>query len=173
MINHIGIDVEEVARAVELIPKPFYDGRGWFIRAITPAELKALDFQIAEVNLSGNVEAGTLRGLHWQPGQAKIVRCIRGIVADVILDIRPESMTRGRHAIRYLSSANHHALYVPSGCAHGFQAITDRAEVLYLYSTAWVPAQTFGVHYNDPKFGINWPLPVSRISEKDKNWSYT
>ena len=151
------------------------DQRGWFARAFCPKELEAngIDPTIAQCNISFNHVAGTLRGMHWQNETApepKFVRCIRGKIWDVIIDLRPGSSTYGEHIGVELSEENRRALYVPALCAHGYQALTDGAEVLYQVGAFYTPGAERGLRYDDPAFGIQWPAEVTEISEKDASW---
>jgi dTDP-4-dehydrorhamnose 3,5-epimerase len=111
--------------------------------------------------------------MHWQAApaaEAKLVRCLRGAIHDVALDLRPGSATFGRWVAAELSADNGRMLFLPQGCAHGFQTLSDDTEVLYLISTPHEPALARGVRWNDPRFAIAWPLPVSVISERDANY---
>ena len=114
-----------------------------------------------------------MRGLHYQRephSEAKVVRCLKGVIWDVLIDIRPESPTYLRWQQFELSSENGHQLYVPAGFAHGYQTLCDDVEVNYLISVPYAPQSACGIRYNDPTFGITWPLPVTEISEKDVHW---
>jgi dTDP-4-dehydrorhamnose 3,5-epimerase len=111
--------------------------------------------------------------MHFQKephGEVKVVTCLRGAILDVIVDLRPDSATYLKWAAFELTSENLRRLYIPKGFAHGFQALSENAEVGYLLSAFHEPAAASGVRYNDPRIGIEWPLPVSVISEKDRNW---
>lgn len=159
-----------------LIPlDPHADERGFFARIWSAEEFRAhgLDAGVAECSLSYNRRAGTIRGMHYQGmprEEAKVVRCVRGGIYDVLLDLRPASPTFTRWCARELTSDNRLALYVPPGVAHGFQTLTDDAEVLYLISQAFDPALARGVRWNDPTFGIEWPLDASVISDRDRRY---
>ncbi len=149
-----------------------YDTRGSFARAFCAEEFDAqgLNAVVAQANLSHNQIRGTLRGLHYQVAPAteeKLVRCIRGSVYDVIVDLRPESRTYLSHYCVELSVDNGCGLYVPAMCAHGCQALTDATELLYLMSGAHSPEHERGIRYDDPALGIEWPLPVTMISDRD------
>jgi dTDP-4-dehydrorhamnose 3,5-epimerase len=151
------------------------DPRGSFARAWCQREFQAhgLTDRIAQVNVSANPRKGTLRGLHYQsrPHQeAKVVSCTRGAVLDVVLDLRPDSPTYLRWAAAELTAGNRRQLYIPEGCAHGFQTLADDTELLYLMSEFYAPGHACGVRYNDPAFGIAWPLPVAVISDADRDW---
>ena len=128
---------------------------------------------MCQINISASTHKGTLRGLHYQrpPHQeAKIVSCIRGAIHDVILDLRRAAPTYLHWIAVELTAENHRMLYVPEGCAHGFQTLVDDAEVLYLMSEFHAPGHAAGVRYNDSAFAIDWPLKVTAISEADLSW---
>lgn len=151
------------------------DQRGLFARTFCAQEFEAhgLKPTVAQCNLSFNHKQGTLRGMHYQVApvtETKLVRCTQGAIYDVIIDMRPESPTYMEHIGLELSAENRRALYVPEMFAHGYQALTDRAEVVYQVGEFYTPGHERGLRYNDPTFGIEWPLPVSVISEKDAAW---
>jgi dTDP-4-dehydrorhamnose 3,5-epimerase len=153
-----------VAGALVVEPQPIEDGRGFFARTFSRADFSArgLDARVDQCSASFNARAGTLRGMHYQAaphGEVKLVRCTRGAIFDVAVDLRPESPTYLRWAGVELSADDGRALYVPHGCAHGFQTLVDAAEVLYQISTPYVPAAARGVRWDDPAFGIDWPAP--------------
>jgi dTDP-4-dehydrorhamnose 3,5-epimerase len=125
---------------------------------------------VAQCNISFNRHKGTLRGMHFsvEPGaEAKLVRCTRGAIWDVIVDLRPDSPTYLGHVGIELSAENHRALYVPVGFAHGFQTLTDDAEIFYQMSEFYMAGVQRGYRFDDPAFGIAWPLEVAAISDKD------
>jgi len=151
------------------------DDRGGFARTFCAREFPehGLSDVVAQANLSFNHRRGTLRGMHYQlapAAEVKLVRCTRGAIHDVIVDMRPDSPTRLAHFGIELSERNRTALYVPELFAHGYQALTDGAEVVYQVSEFYAPGDERGLPYDDPALGINWPLPVSVISEKDRSW---
>ena len=151
------------------------DERGFFARSFCAAEFEAhgLTPAVAQCNLSFNHRRGTLRGMHYQTApatEAKLVRCTRGAIYDVIVDLRPHSPTYMRHFGVELSEENRRALYVPEMFAHGYQALTDGAEVAYQVSQAYTPGCERGLRYDDPTLGIAWPIAVTTISEKDRTW---
>jgi len=155
--------------------EPREDQRGFFARTWCRQELAAqgLDTEIAQESLSYNRDRGTLRGLHFQRSpheETKIVRCTRGGIFDVIVDLRPRSPTYLQWQGFELTAENRKALYVPKGFAHGFQALTDEAEIAYQISAFYAPDSAGGYRYDDPEFGIAWPLPVTAISERDLEW---
>ena len=158
----------------ELISQPFADHRGAFLnafRAKEPAFGQAWgDRGIAQVNLSRTEAVGAVRGLHLQApphSEAKLVRCLRGRVWDVAVDLRPDSPTCGHwHAVE-LSPGAANALLIPEGCAHGFQVLQPGSELLYLHSGVWVPEAETGVRFDAPQLAIPWPLPLLGLSERD------
>lgn len=151
------------------------DERGFFARSFCMKEFEAHGLKplTAQCNLSFNYRAGTLRGMHFQRAPAtetKLVRCTRGSVYDVIVDTRPESPTYLQHFGLELSEDNRTALYVPELFAHGYQTLTDDAEVSYQVSEFYTPGAEGGLRYNDPALSIEWPLAVSVVSDKDATW---
>lgn len=151
------------------------DDRGFFARTFCAKEFEAhgLKPAVSQCNMSFNHKAGTLRGMHYQVAPAcetKLVRCTRGAVYDVIIDLRPDSPTYRQHIGVELSADNRRALYVPEMFAHGYQTLTDDAEVVYQVTEFYTPGYERGARYNDPAFGIEWPMPVAVISDKDANW---
>jgi dTDP-4-dehydrorhamnose 3,5-epimerase len=157
-------------------PEPHADDRGFFARAFDAAEFEAHGCKpaIVQVNISYNHIRGTLRGMHMQVDPAeesKLVRCTRGAVYDVIVDMRPESPSFLQHIGVELTADNRRALYVPPMFAHGFQTLVDDVEVTYQVGDVYRPGHERGLVYNDPALGIRWPLPVTVISEKDAGWA--
>ncbi|NQX01164.1 dTDP-4-dehydrorhamnose 3,5-epimerase family protein [bacterium] len=151
------------------------DARGFFARAFCVEELRqhGIDFQVAQANISHSLKKGTLRGMHYQGppvSEAKFIRCIRGSVWDVIVDMRPGSPTYRQHFGVELSADNGKALYIPDRFAHGNQALTDDAELLYLMGGPYTPGYECGLRHDDPAIGIQWPLPVTVIDAKDQCW---
>lgn len=160
----------------EVISDVFLDRRGAFLNAFRSQE-DAFKFiwkqrNIAQVNISRTEIAGTVRGLHLQASpfsEAKLIRCLRGRIWDVAVDLRPDSSFYGEwHAVELSPSAGN-ALFIPEGCAHGFQAMESGSELLYLHSGAWEPESETGVHYLDPGLAISWPLPPRGLSQRDEN----
>jgi dTDP-4-dehydrorhamnose 3,5-epimerase len=156
-------------------PEPIRDNRGAFARIFCEKEFAARELAIRypQHSVSHNVTRGTLRGLHYQEApfaETKVVSCIRGAIFDVCVDLRPQSPTFRQWRGFELSAQNRNLFYIPAGCAHGFQTLTDDAEVHYLISEFYTPEASRGVRYDDPAFAINWPLPVSVISDKDCGW---
>lgn len=151
------------------------DSRGFFGRAYCGREFEehGLATQMVQTNVSYNEIKGTLRGMHYQEEpfeEAKLVRCTRGAIHDVIVDVRPTSATFKEWIGIELTQANHRMLYVPEGFAHGFITLTDGAEVVYQVSQFYSPGFERGICHDDPAIGIEWPLDVSVISDKDENW---
>jgi dTDP-4-dehydrorhamnose 3,5-epimerase len=157
-------------------PEPSEDARGLFARTWCARELQSrgLETRIAQCSTSFNKRKGTLRGLHYQVAPAaetKIVRCTRGALYDVIVDLRPDSPTFLRHVAAVLSAANRRMLYVPVGFAHGFQTLEDDTEIFYQISEFWAPEQARGVRWDDPLFGIAWPEDQRTIIERDAQFA--
>lgn len=161
-----------LAGAYVLEPERIGDDRGFFARTFCRRELEGhgLSPEVAQCNVSYNPVKGTLRGLHFQAPpheEDKLVRCTRGAIFDAIVDLRPTSATHLRHFTVELTTDNRLQLYVPKGFAHGFQTLTDDTEVFYQISTPYAPDHGRGYRHDDPTFHIPWPLPVTKISEKD------
>ena len=155
--------------------EPFSDDRGLFARTFDVDEFRAhgLDVGVAQANLSFNHRAGTLRGLHRQVpphAEGKLVRCTAGAIVDVAVDVRPDSPTYGAHVMVELSAENRRALFIPPYVAHGYQTLTDGAEVVYQVSGPYAPGGEQGFRHDDPAFGIVWPVEVTVISAKDAAW---
>jgi dTDP-4-dehydrorhamnose 3,5-epimerase len=152
------------------------DARGFFARAWSEEEFAShgLETRIAHCNISFNVHTGTLRGLHYQTApheETKLIRCTRGSLFDVIIDLRSDSTTYMRWTSTKLSADNRRMFYVPRGFAHGFQTLQDRTEVFYMASEVHVSDSERGVRWNDSSFGIDWPIQEpSVISDKDASW---
>ncbi len=151
------------------------DHRGFFARLWCQRELeeRGLNTRVAQVNAGFTLRQGGLRGVHFQLAprrEVKIVRCTRGALFDVILDLRPESPTHKRWVGVELTADSRRMVYVPEGCAHGYQALVDNTEMYYQTSEFYAPELARGVRYDDPAFGIAWPLPVTSISDADRSW---
>lgn len=156
-------------------PEPLGDTRGLFARTWCRREVEAhgLETRIAQCSTSFNKKKGTLRGMHYQSppcAETKIVRCTRGAMYDVIIDLRPDSPTLTRHFGITLTADNRKMLYVPAGFAHGFQTLEDDTEVFYQISEFYSPEHSRGVRWNDPAFGIRWPDDDRTIVERDRNY---
>jgi dTDP-4-dehydrorhamnose 3,5-epimerase len=165
-----------VAGAFVIDPEPHHDERGFFARTFCRREFedRGMNPDVRQCNVSLSTRSGTLRGMHFQRApheEAKLVRCTRGALWDVALDLRNESASYLRWVGVELSADNRRMLYVPEGCAHGFQTLADDTEVFYQLSAVYVPEAQAGVRWDDPAFGIDWPPASSRvISERDRNW---
>ncbi len=163
----------DVAGAFVVDVESIEDERGFFARAWCRREFEAqgLRADLAQCDISWNAVRGTLRGMHYQEGdaaQAKLVRCTAGAVHDVILDVRPESKSYRCWFAIELSVRNRRALYVPEGVAHGFQTLEDASEIFYQMSAFYDPATERGVRWDDPTTGIRWPMQPVRISARDR-----
>jgi len=151
------------------------DERGFFARGFCAETFAAhgLADQFVHANISFNHHRATLRGLHYQAEpqpEPKLVRCTRGAVFDVAVDLRPESASYCRWVGYELSADNHRALYIPPGCAHGFITLVDACELFYLMGAAYEPTLARGVRWNDPAFAIDWPLQPQVLSERDATY---
>lgn len=159
--------------------EPREDERGFFGRSWCRQEFieHGLNPHLVQCNISFNKKHGTLRGMHYQADpyqEAKLVRCTSGEIYDVIIDLRPNSVTFKNWSAFTLTGSNHQALYIPEGIAHGFQTLTDNTEVFYQMSEFYHPESARGVRWDDPGFNIKWPINGIIISEKDKsypNWN--
>jgi dTDP-4-dehydrorhamnose 3,5-epimerase len=151
------------------------DARGFFARAFCQKEFEVHELKpiIAQANVAFNHKKGTLRGMHFQyppAAETKLVRCTRGAILDIIVDLRPESATYLQSISVELNEDNHRALYVPERFAHGYQALQDNTETSYQVGEFYTPGAEGGLLYNDPRLGLAWPLPVTVISEKDQRF---
>lgn len=152
------------------------DERGFFARTWCAEEFRfrGLNSNLAQCSLSSNARRGTLRGMHYQSepyAEAKLISCRAGAVYDVVLDLRPESPAYLRWFAAELTASNHKMLYVPAGCAHGFQTMVDASEVFYQISQAYRAESARGVRWNDPRFGIEWPLRDPILSPRDRGFA--
>lgn len=154
----------------------YEDARGFFTRAFCAKEFAKAGFPVnmVQANLAGCVAKGTLRGLHYQVApneEAKLLRCIKGAVFDVVVDIRPESPTYGNWCGAELTAVNRRMILVPCGCAHGYLSLENDSEVYYLVSEFYESTAEKGIRWNDPAFNIQWPITEDLImSDKDKDW---
>jgi dTDP-4-dehydrorhamnose 3,5-epimerase len=167
----------KVEGAFLIEPEPIADERGFFARTWCREEFQAngLNPALAQANVSFNHRKGTLRGLHYQAAphqEAKLVRCTRGAIWDVVVDLRPGSPSYLGWAGAELTDGNRAMLYVPEGCAHGFLTLTDAAEVAYQMSAPYAPDAARGVRWDDPAFGIEWPGEVVVINQRDASYPY-
>ncbi len=164
-----------VVGATVIDPNPHADKRGRFMRAWCIGEFAehGIEFAPVQANLGFSTARGTVRGMHLQvapASEAKLVRCTRGAMFDVVLDLRPQSTSYGRwHGVE-LSSENGRMLYLPPGCAHGYQTLEADTEMHYMTSAIYTPSAVRGVRFDDPAFGIDWPLAATEMSEQDRNW---
>ncbi len=158
-------------------PERIGDERGWFARTFDAEEFRArgMNPEVVQCNASFNARRDTLRGMHYQAAphaESKLVRCVRGAIFDVAVDLRPGSETHCQwHGVE-LTAENGHSLYIPAGLAHGFQTLTDGCEVLYQMGHHYVPDAARGVRCDDPAFGIRWPVPPGEriVSERDRSF---
>ena len=155
--------------------EPVPDERGFFARSWCREEFAkhGLNPDLAQCSISFNKKRGTLRGMHYQAKpheETKVVRCTRGAIYDVIVDLRPESSTFRKWIAVELSADNRRMLYVPPGFAHGFQSLADDTEVFYQISTFYHPESARGARWDDPAFGIEWPVTERVISDKDRQY---
>ena len=151
------------------------DSRGFFARAFCQHEFAehGLEPIIAQANIAFNARRGTMRGMHFQfppAAETKFVRCTRGAILDIIVDLRPESPTYLEHVSAELTADNHRAIYVPGRFAHGYQVLEDSTETSYQVGEFYTPGAEGGLMYDDPVLDLSWPLPVTEISEKDRGW---
>jgi dTDP-4-dehydrorhamnose 3,5-epimerase len=153
------------------------DGRGFFARTFCQHEFEehGLNPVIAQANVAFNARGGTMRGMHFQfppAAETKLVRCTRGAILDVIVDLRPESDTYLEHVAVELTAENGRALFVPERFAHGYQVLEDATETSYQVGEFYAPDTEGGLHYDDPALAIAWPLTVTEISDKDRVWPF-
>jgi dTDP-4-dehydrorhamnose 3,5-epimerase len=156
-------------------PNPHEDDRGRFLRAWCAREFAehGLDFQPVQSNIGFSTRKGTVRGMHFQNAltpEAKLVRCIRGAIFDVALDLRQQSPTYRKWYGVELSADNGRMLFVPEQCAHGYQTLEERTEIYYMASGFYTASSVCGVRFDDPAFGIKWPLAATIVSEQDLKW---
>jgi dTDP-4-dehydrorhamnose 3,5-epimerase len=155
--------------------EPHEDARGFFARAFCQQELldHGLNPLIAQANIAFNHRKGTMRGMHFQfppAAETKLVRCTRGAILDIIVDLRPESPSYLQHVAVELNEDNRRALYVPERFAHGYQVIADQTETSYQVGEFYAPGMESGLRFDDPRLGLRWPLSVTVISDKDRDW---
>ena len=159
----------------EIHLEPVADERGFFARTWCEKEFKAhgLNASLAQCNVSFSAQKGTLRGMHYQAepySETKLIRCTQGAIHDVVVDLRPNSPTFKHWTAAVLTPENRRMLYVPEGCGHGFLTLEDGTEVFYQMSQFYNPPAARGVRWDDPVFGIEWPLPVTLINERDRTY---
>jgi dTDP-4-dehydrorhamnose 3,5-epimerase len=156
-------------------PTPHVDERGRFMRAWCSKELAdhGIGFAPVQANMGLSARKGTVRGMHFQlpsAPEAKLVRCTRGTMFDVVVDLRRDSPSFGKWYGIELSAENGKMLFVPELCAHGYQTLEDDTEMYYMTSAFYTPRVARGVRFDDPAFGVKWPLPAAMISDQDRNW---
>lgn len=156
-------------------PELKIDKRGYFSRIFCKKESaqQGIGFNIAQASQSLTKKKGTIRGMHFQKepkAEDKFVQCLRGAMYDVVIDLRKNSSTFSKWYAEELTEENKKMFFIPKGCAHGFQALTDNCETLYFMSEYYSPEHASGVRWDDPKFGISWPIANPFLSEKDKKW---
>jgi dTDP-4-dehydrorhamnose 3,5-epimerase len=165
-------EVEAIAGALLFTPALHVDERGFFSRTFDREIIRAagLDPDAFEQDSISRSKRGVVRGMHVRSGagEAKLVRCSYGAVFDVVIDLRPGSPTYRNRAVFDLTGDNQVSVYVPAGCAHGFQALTEPADVSYRIDRPHDPAEDVSIRFDDPDLGIPWPLPVTLMSERDK-----
>ena len=164
-----------VAGAREISPTPHDDNRGHFLRAWCHQEFMdhGIKFTPVQANMAFSRREGTIRGLHYQAApapEAKLVRCTRGAIFDVVVDLRQDSPTYLSWHGLVLSAENAKMLYVPEGCAHGALSLVDDTDLHYMASANFAPKHAFGVRFDDPAFNVQWPIPVTVVSEQDGGW---
>jgi dTDP-4-dehydrorhamnose 3,5-epimerase len=160
---------------MEITLEPNFDSRGFFARTWCKKEFDehGLNSQLVQCSISSNKRKGTLRGLHYQAvphEEAKLVRCTRGAIYDVVVDLRYNSETFKQWMTVVLEADKHNTIYVPEGCAHGFLTLEDDCEVFYQMSESYYPELSRGVRWDDPAFNIDWPARVDIISERDRSF---
>lgn len=161
------------AKIIDL--EPHRDERGFFARCWCDDEFKeaGVPMTLAQASIAYTKQAGALRGLHFQHapyGEDKLIRCVRGAAYVAVVDIRPNSSTYRQWFSVQLTEANYRMLYIPKGCAQGYQTLLDHTEILYHISQYYHPSAKRGIRYNDPAFNIPWPMDVTVISEADQGW---
>jgi|SRR5580704_7445404 dTDP-4-dehydrorhamnose 3,5-epimerase len=164
-----------ISGAKVIDPSPLVDYRGRFMRTWCAREFAdhGLNFLPVQANMGFSFQKGTTRGMHFQDAsalEAKLVRCTRGSIFDVVLDLRPESQTYGQWYGTELSAENGRMLYLPEHCAHGYQTLEEETEMHYMASQFYTPTAAHGVRYDDPAFAIRWPLTATMVSDQDRNW---
>ena len=166
-----------LAGAFVVEPEPYRDDRGLFARTFCKNEFSKLNHtkEFVQFNHSQTLKKGTIRGMHYQLppySEIKLIRCIRGRVFDVIIDLRKDSPTFLKYHAVELSEQNMLSYYIPEGFAHGFQTLEDDSQLIYHHTAFYVPGHEAGIRYNDPLIGIDWPLPVTVITDKDRNHEF-
>lgn len=168
-------EAAEIPGVFHITATAHVDERGFFARIYCPEEFTnaGIDFTPAQISISRNTAVHTLRGMHWQDepfAEAKVVRCVRGAVYDVVADLRPLSPTFRRWTAYELSAENANALFIPKGCAHGFLTLEADSDVVYQIDRMYQPGRGRGLRYDDAAFHISWPNVPGAISDADLNW---
>ncbi len=174
IMKFVNTDIKDMY-VIEL--EPFQDERGSFSRVFCEDEFKEIGLtkKIVQINNSSTTKKGAIRGMHFQlppKAEIKIVKCIKGSILDVGIDLRKDSPTFLQWHGEILSANNIKMLIIPEGFAHGFQALEENIEMIYFVTEFYTPQYEGGVRFNDPKIKINWPLDVTEISKKDNEWPY-
>ena len=164
----------KIIGAYEIDVDPIEDNRGFLARTFCEREFEKAQLisEWVQMNISFTAKSGSLRGIHFQlyPHQeAKLIRAVHGKVFDVIVDLRPQSDTYGQHEVVFLEDQKYNSVYIPPGCGHGFQTLTDNVELHYCHSSEYTPKSESGINALDPKLAIQWPLKVQNLSERDSN----
>ena len=164
-----------VRGAWRIEPEPRTDDRGWFMRVWCSHDFSqhGIAFNPVQANMGRSILKGTVRGMHFQVApalEAKLVRCTRGSLFDVVVDLRSDSPTFRNWYGTPLTADDGRMLFIPEGCAHACQALEDGTEFHYLTSAMYAPSHARGIPFDDPAIGVNWPLPVSAISDQDRTW---
>jgi len=165
-----------LAGLYEIRHTPIGDARGRFTRLFCEQELSSIrpNLHFTQINLSETRGRGTIRGLHFQmppATEAKLIRCLRGRVFDVAVDLRADSPTFLQWHALDLTEDNNRAVFIPEGFAHGFQTLTDEAHLLYMHTAPWTPTCEAGLRHNDPRLAIVWPQPVTKLSDRDLGYT--
>lgn len=174
-MNRLDITPTRIHGVFRVDSRAVGDARGFLARSFCAKELAPAGWPggVAQANITHTLRKGTVRGLHFQHpphAEAKLVRCLRGKIWDVAVDLRAESPTFLQWHAEMLSHDDLNALLIPQGCAHGFQSLTDEVDMLYLHSAAHAPGSEGGLHANDPRLAIAWPLPIGEMSARDRGF---
>ena len=164
----------EIVGAFKIKPNKFEDNRGIFGRTFCFKEFEAFDLNTEWVQMNTSISniKGTVRGIHYQKpphSEIKLIRCVRGMVIDILVDLRKESTSFGSVCEVILDSKDMDMVYIPEGCGHGFQTLTHNVELNYCHSKFYEPNYESGINVQDPDLGINWPLPILNLSARDQN----
>ena len=165
----------EIKGLIVIEVEPFQDHRGKFYRVYCKNELKKIEYnkELVQINQSLTNKKGTIRGMHFQyppKAETKIIKCLKGSIFDVVIDLRNKSPTFLKWHSENLTADNMKMLYLPEGFAHGFQTLEDNSELLYFHTESYSPDYESGIRYDDPKIGIKWPLEIVDISERDRGF---